>query len=58
MQIIKHFGLGRHLLRQTKLSVAQMPPYGILFSNKTFLNYNIKPTVYKANSVSPVWLLP
>ncbi len=25
----KYLGLGRHLLRQTKLSLAQMPSYGI-----------------------------
>ncbi len=27
--IKKHSGLGRHLLRQPNLSLAQMPPYGV-----------------------------
>ncbi len=38
----KYLGLGRHLLRQPKLSLAQMPPYGVQDIKNKILNYNIK----------------
>ncbi len=38
----KHLGLGRHLLRQPKLSLAQTPPYGVQYTKNTIRNYNIK----------------
>ncbi len=41
----KHLGLGRNLLRQPKLSLAQMPPSSTYcvnqYTNNTILNYNI-----------------
>ncbi len=40
--IIKTFGVRGHPLRQPKLLLAQMPPYGIQNTKNTILNYNIK----------------
>ncbi len=53
----KYLRLGRHLLRQPKLFLAQMPPYGIQYKNKTILNYNINSRRWYIEWQSVYWML-